>query len=99
MSAPLPDGGLDGRRPRPLRILGTADEIGAVGRPLADHSAAQLLTVDEAAKRLRIGRTLCYALIQRGALAVVRFPGSRLVRVSARAIDELIRHGGSDAWE
>ncbi|WP_030892478.1 excisionase family DNA-binding protein [Streptomyces sp. NRRL S-1868] len=42
-----------------------------------------LLTVEEAARRLRIGRTTCYALIRAGELETI--PVGRLRRVPADA--------------
>ncbi|MEU2083138.1 excisionase family DNA-binding protein [Streptomyces albus] len=45
-----------------------------------------LLTVEEAARRLSIGRTLCYRLIRTGELESV--PVGRLRRVPAAAVDE-----------
>lgn len=53
-----------------------------------DHA---LLTVEEAAERLRIGRTLCFALIKGGHLKAVRFPGARLVRVTAAEVEDFVR--------
>ncbi|MFD3512553.1 excisionase family DNA-binding protein [Streptomyces sp. NPDC058657] len=47
-----------------------------------------LLTVEEAARRLRIGRTLCYRLIRAGELESV--PVGRLRRVPAEAIPEYV---------
>lgn len=47
-----------------------------------------LLTVEEAAYRLRIGRTTCYKLIRSGALESV--PVGRLRRVPAEAIPEYV---------
>ncbi|MGW7238670.1 helix-turn-helix domain-containing protein [Streptomyces sp. NPDC054804] len=47
-------------------------------------STLVLLTVEEAARRLRIGRTTCYALIRSGELESV--PVGRLRRVPADAL-------------
>ncbi|MCZ4123902.1 excisionase family DNA-binding protein [Streptomyces sp. H39-S7] len=47
-----------------------------------------LLTVEEAARRLRIGRTLCYRLIRNGELESV--PVGRLRRVPAEAVPEYV---------
>lgn len=47
-----------------------------------------LLTVEEAARRLRIGRTTCYKLIRSGALESV--PVGRLRRVPAEAVPEYV---------
>ncbi|MCX5227544.1 helix-turn-helix domain-containing protein [Streptomyces sp. NBC_00233] len=45
-----------------------------------------LLKVEEAARRLQIGRTLCYRLIRTGELEAV--PVGRLRRVPAAAVTE-----------
>jgi excisionase family DNA binding protein len=56
---------------------------------LADHDPTQvLLTVEEAARRLRIGRTLCYRLIGSGELESV--PVGRLRRVPADAVHDYV---------
>ncbi len=47
-----------------------------------------LLTVEEAARRLQIGRTTCFALIRTGELESV--PVGRLRRVPADAIPEYV---------
>jgi excisionase family DNA binding protein len=47
-----------------------------------------VLTVEEAAKRLRIGRTLMYSLIKSGEIRSV--PIGRLRRVPVRCIDEYV---------
>jgi excisionase family DNA binding protein len=47
-----------------------------------------LLTVEEAAERLRIGRTTCFKLIRTGALESI--PVGRLRRVPAEAIPEYV---------
>lgn len=47
-----------------------------------------LLTVEEAAQRLGIGRTLAWQLVRKGELPVVRL--GRCVRVSRRALEEWI---------
>ncbi|MET9695601.1 excisionase family DNA-binding protein [Streptomyces sp. NPDC006529] len=52
----------------------------------ADDSTLVLLTVEEAAYRLRIGRTYCYRLISTGQLESV--PVGRLRRVPADAVIE-----------
>ncbi len=51
-------------------------------------STLVLLTVEEAARRLRIGRTLCYRLIGTGELESV--PVGRLRRVPADAVNEFV---------
>lgn len=53
-----------------------------------DDPAVLLLTVEEAARRLRIGRTYCYALIRTGHLESV--PVGRLRRVPAEALPEFV---------
>ncbi|WP_327355021.1 excisionase family DNA-binding protein [Streptomyces sp. NBC_01304] len=59
---------------------------------LASHSSEDptvaLLTVEEAARRLRIGRTLCYRLIGSGELESV--PVGRLRRVPPEAVHEYV---------
>ncbi|AGP56732.1 excisionase family DNA-binding protein [Streptomyces rapamycinicus] len=47
-----------------------------------------LLTVEEAARRLRIGRTTCFALIRAGELESI--PVGRLRRVPADALAEYV---------
>ncbi|MET7756603.1 excisionase family DNA-binding protein [Streptomyces sp. NPDC005389] len=44
-----------------------------------------LLTVEEAARRLRVGRTTCFALIRTGALESLMVGGLRRVPVDAPA--------------
>lgn len=53
-----------------------------------DDPTLALLTVEEAARRLRIGRTLCFRLIRTGELESV--PIGRLRRVPAAAISEYV---------
>lgn len=56
---------------------------------LADYDPTLvLLTVEEAARRLRIGRTTCYALIRSGELESV--PVGHLRRVPAEAVPEYV---------
>lgn len=74
---------------RSLRIIGTAREIEDVAG-LTDNRHDELLTVPQAAERLNISPTTAYYLAARGQLPVVRFPGTRIVRVSARALDRWI---------
>ncbi|MFE2423625.1 hypothetical protein [Streptomyces hokutonensis] len=50
---------------------------------LADDPTFVLLKVEEAAHRLRIGRTKCFALISSGALESVMIDGLRRVPVDA----------------
>ena len=59
------------------------DEHGTLTTPADDDPTLVLLKVEEAARRLRIGRTTCYALIRSGELESV--PVGRLRRVPADA--------------
>ncbi|QFQ97742.1 helix-turn-helix domain-containing protein [Streptomyces phaeolivaceus] len=52
-----------------------------------DHTLA-LLTVEEAARRLRIGRTTCFALVRSGELESITV--GHLRRVPADAIPEFV---------
>lgn len=63
------------------------DEHGALTTP-ADDPTLVLLKVEEAAHRLRIGRTTCYALIRAGALESVMVFGLR--RVPADAVPDYV---------
>jgi excisionase family DNA binding protein len=74
---------------RSLRIIGTRQEISDLAE-LGDNRADVLLTVPQAAERLNISATTAYYLAARGHLPVIRFPGSRVVRVSAKALERLI---------
>ena len=56
--------------------------------PDAHAALAPVLTVEEAAQRLRIGRTLMYALIAAGDVESVRI--GRLRRVPTDALDEYV---------
>ncbi|MFF3288474.1 excisionase family DNA-binding protein [Streptomyces sp. NPDC003023] len=56
--------------------------------PALDDPTLALLTVEEAARRLRIGRTLCFRLVGTGELESV--PIGRLRRVPATAIPEYV---------
>jgi excisionase family DNA binding protein len=78
------DGALDRGRRR-FRIVRGPDEPA-----LADHAGDELLTMTEVAARLKVGESTAYRMALRGAIPVVRFPGSRLVRVSARALERFI---------
>ncbi|MFF3085060.1 helix-turn-helix domain-containing protein [Streptomyces nojiriensis] len=51
----------------------------------AEDPTLVLLTVEEAARRLRVGRTTCFALIRTGALESVLIGGLRRVPVDAPA--------------
>ncbi|MCD9593302.1 excisionase family DNA-binding protein [Streptomyces sp. 8ZJF_21] len=59
------------------------DEDGTLTPSATDDSTLVLLTVEEAARRLRIGRTTCFALIRAGELESI--PVGRLRRVPADA--------------
>jgi excisionase family DNA binding protein len=65
---------------RPLPQALTAPEAMTPGE---DDLTLVLLTVEEAARRLRIGRTMCFALIRSGELESI--PVGRLRRVPADA--------------
>ena len=54
-----------------------------------DTSNKRWLTVAEAAKELRIPRTRCYELIQRGELPAVRI-GERSIRVNRRELEKFL---------
>lgn len=54
----------------------------------AQQIEAVLLTVEEAADRLRIGRTTMYALVSSGAVESVKV--GRLRRVPAEAVDAYV---------
>jgi excisionase family DNA binding protein len=58
------------------------------GGGTADESGVVLLTVEEAARRLRIGRTTCFKLIRTGALESV--PVGHLRRVPVEALPEYV---------
>lgn len=65
----------------------------AAGTPTAEHSGdgrheVLLLTVEEAARRLRLGRTLVYRLISSGELESVTV--GRLRRVPAQCLAEYV---------
>jgi excisionase family DNA binding protein len=55
----------------------------------ASPSAKSWLTVPEAAEELRIPRTRCYELIQRGELPAVRI-GERSIRVNHRELERFL---------
>ncbi|MBD3004333.1 excisionase family DNA-binding protein [Streptomyces sp. 5-10] len=59
------------------------DEYGTLTPSATDDPTLVLLTVEEAARRLRIGRTTCFALIRAGELESI--PVGRLRRVPADA--------------
>ncbi|MBI5284955.1 MAG: helix-turn-helix domain-containing protein [Chloroflexi bacterium] len=49
-----------------------------------------LLTVAEAAQRIRLGRSFTYDLIRRGTLPSVKIGGAR--RVAVADLEEFVRH-------
>jgi len=55
----------------------------------ASPSAKSWLTVPEAAEELRIPRTRCYELIQRGELPAVRI-GERSIRVNRAELERFL---------
>jgi excisionase family DNA binding protein len=61
------------------------DEHGTLAAPADDDTTLVLLKVEEAARRLRISRTTCFALIRTGALESVMVGGLRRVPVDAPA--------------
>ncbi|KKD07138.1 excisionase family DNA-binding protein [Streptomyces sp. WM6386] len=61
------------------------DEQDTLAVPTDDDPTLVLLKVEEAARRLRIGRTTCFALIRTGALESVMVGGLRRVPVDAPA--------------
>ncbi|MET7714662.1 excisionase family DNA-binding protein [Streptomyces sp. NPDC005407] len=63
------------------------DEHGTIATPTDDPTLA-LLKVEEAARRLRIGRTKCFSLIGSGELESVMVGGLR--RVPADAVPEYV---------
>jgi len=71
---------------RSFRIVRTADD------PLPTEPDT-LLTVKEVAARLKVGTSTVYRLCDQTppALPVVRFPGAAVVRISRRALEDLIR--------
>ncbi|WP_405903151.1 helix-turn-helix domain-containing protein [Streptomyces sp. NBC_00656] len=60
-------------------------QIHAAASAAADDSTLILLTVEEAARRLRIGRTTCFALIRSGALESLTIGTLRRVPADAPA--------------
>ncbi|THA37122.1 excisionase family DNA-binding protein [Streptomyces sp. A1547] len=59
-----------------------------VAAPLAEDPTLVLLTVEEAARRLRVGRTTCFHLIGSGQLESV--PVGRLRRVPVAALHDFV---------
>lgn len=56
--------------------------------PVSGTAAAVLLTVEEAARRLRVGRTTMYALVSSGAVESVTI--GRLRRVPSECLDAYV---------
>lgn len=56
-----------------------------------------LLTVEEAARQLKIGRTFAWQLVRKGELPVVRL--GRCVRVPRRALEEWVARQGQEATD
>jgi excisionase family DNA binding protein len=52
-----------------------------------------LMTVEQTARRLGVGRTLAWGLVKRGEIPSIRL--GRLVRVPTSALEEWIRHEAS----
>ncbi|MGW0866821.1 excisionase family DNA-binding protein [Streptomyces sp. NPDC002611] len=61
------------------------DEHATRPAPVDDDPTLVFLKVEEAARRLRIGRTTCFALIRTGELESVMVGGLRRVPVDALA--------------
>ncbi|GAB2944038.1 excisionase family DNA-binding protein [Streptomyces heilongjiangensis] len=61
------------------------DEHATLPVPADDDPTLVFLKVEEAARRLRIGRTTCFALIRTGELESVMVGGLRRVPVDAPA--------------
>ncbi|MFI2033887.1 excisionase family DNA-binding protein [Streptomyces bottropensis] len=59
------------------------DEHATPAAPIDDDPTLVFLKVEEAARRLRIGRTTCFALIRTGELESVTVGGLRRVPVDA----------------
>ncbi|MFF7675698.1 helix-turn-helix domain-containing protein [Actinacidiphila glaucinigra] len=58
-----------------------------------------LLTVEEAARRLGVGRTTCFALIASGELESVKVGSLRRIPADALAVYVArLRHGSTEAW-
>ncbi|MDX2828408.1 excisionase family DNA-binding protein [Streptomyces ipomoeae] len=64
------------------------DEHGTLATLADDDTTLVLLKVEEAARRLRVGRTTCYALIRAGELESVMVGSLR--RVPADAVPEYV---------
>jgi excisionase family DNA binding protein len=60
----------------------------AVSDPFTGADSRLLLTVEEAARRLNIGRTLMYALVSSGAVESVTI--GRLRRVPSECLDDFV---------
>ena len=51
--------------------------------------AADVLTVEEAAERLRLSRGKCYEAVRQGLIPAIRI--GRMIRISRAALDDFIR--------
>jgi excisionase family DNA binding protein len=65
------------------------DLVSALPSSVPTEPVRLLLTIEESAERLGIGRTLMYALVSSGAVESVRI--GRLVRVPAESLPVFIR--------
>lgn len=73
---------------RTLRIVRSADDP-------APPPPDRLLTVEQVAERLAVSRSTAYEMARRRAIPTVRIPGSNLVRVSERQLEQWIGRGGA----
>jgi excisionase family DNA binding protein len=82
-----------------LEVITMATGTATAEHPEDDQQDGLLLTVEEAARRLRLGRTLVYRLISSGELESVKV--GRLRRVPAECLPEYVatlrRTGSSEA--
>ncbi len=63
---------------------------------MAEPSASRTVTIEEACRRLGLGRTTGYALAQTGQFPARAFKVGRLWRVSTRSLDRLIEGDEAD---
>lgn len=77
---------------RQFRVVRTIEDPPPAPAPERPDS---LLTMDEVAARLRMSRSTVYALARKGTIPVVRFGGSKLVRVSERQLDAFVAGQGA----
>jgi excisionase family DNA binding protein len=61
--------------------------------PPVEPLVSPWLTVPEAAKRARCGRSTIYTAVQAGRLRTVRVGGGRIVRLRAEWVDEWLQGG------